>query len=47
MPNPPRMRAAALTAAALLLSSLLAGCGADDSGDEDLTAQELSWKACS
>ncbi|MFE6621727.1 alpha/beta hydrolase [Streptomyces sp. NPDC057740] len=47
MPNPPRTRAAALTAAALLLSSLLAGCG-DDSGDEDkdLTAQELSWKAC-
>ncbi|KUO04369.1 alpha/beta hydrolase [Streptomyces caeruleatus] len=46
MPNPPRTRAAALTAAALLLSSLLTGCGGDDSGDEDLTAQELSWKAC-
>ncbi|KMS73789.1 peptidase [Streptomyces viridochromogenes] len=46
MPNPPRMRAAALTAAALLLSSLLAGCSADDSGNEDLTAQKLSWKDC-
>ncbi|MCF1597080.1 alpha/beta hydrolase [Streptomyces muensis] len=46
MPNPPRMRAAALTAAALLLSSLLAGCSEDESGDEDLTAQELSWKDC-
>jgi pimeloyl-ACP methyl ester carboxylesterase len=46
MPNPPRMRAAALTAAALLLSSLLAGCSDDDSGNEDLTAQELSWKDC-
>ncbi|MFF7199286.1 alpha/beta hydrolase [Streptomyces sp. NPDC008079] len=47
MPKPPRMRAAALTATALLLSSLLAGCSGDDSGnDEDLTAQELDWKAC-
>ncbi|MFC5212473.1 alpha/beta hydrolase [Streptomyces coerulescens] len=47
MPKPPRMRAAALTATALLLSSLLAGCSDDDSGnDEDLTAQELSWKDC-
>ncbi|MGC9544465.1 alpha/beta hydrolase [Streptomyces sp. UG1] len=46
MPKPPRKRAAALTAAALLLSSLLAGCSDGDSGDEDLTAQELSWKDC-
>ncbi|KUL23887.1 alpha/beta hydrolase [Streptomyces regalis] len=46
MPNPPRMRAAALTATALLVSALLAGCSDDDSGDEDLTAQELNWKDC-
>ncbi|WP_369172236.1 alpha/beta hydrolase [Streptomyces sp. R28] len=46
MPNPPRMRAAALTATALLVSALLAGCSDDDSGDEDLTAQKLSWKDC-
>ncbi|MFE0251950.1 alpha/beta hydrolase [Streptomyces sp. NPDC059010] len=46
MPNPPRTRAAALTASALLLSSLLAGCSDDDSGEKDLTAQELSWKDC-
>lgn len=45
MPNPPRLRAAALTATALLLSSVLAGCG-DDSQDEDLSAQELSWEDC-
>jgi pimeloyl-ACP methyl ester carboxylesterase len=43
MPNPPRLRAAALTA--VLLSSLLAGCG-DDARDEDLTAQKLSWEDC-
>jgi pimeloyl-ACP methyl ester carboxylesterase len=46
MPKPPRTRAAALTATALLLSCLLAGCSDDESGDEDLTAQELSWKDC-
>ncbi|WP_405588668.1 alpha/beta hydrolase [Streptomyces sp. NBC_01092] len=47
MPKPPRMRAAALTATALLLPFLLAGCSDDDSGNgEDLTAQELSWKDC-
>ncbi|SDN71530.1 tripeptidyl-peptidase C. Serine peptidase. MEROPS family S33 [Streptomyces sp. cf386] len=46
MPNPPRTRAAALTATALLMASLLAGCSDDDPGDEDLTAQELSWKDC-
>ncbi|MHC3473619.1 alpha/beta hydrolase [Streptomyces sp. 7R007] len=45
MPNPPRLRAAALTATAVLLSSLLAGCG-DDAQDEDLTAQKLGWKDC-
>ncbi|MCX4764831.1 alpha/beta fold hydrolase [Streptomyces sp. NBC_01275] len=45
MPNPSRPHAAALTATALLLSSLVAGCG-DDARDEDLTAQQLSWKDC-
>ncbi|MXM65230.1 alpha/beta fold hydrolase [Streptomyces sp. HUCO-GS316] len=45
MPNPPRLRAAALTATALLLACGLTGCG-DDSEDEDLTAQKLSWKDC-
>ncbi|WP_327317703.1 alpha/beta hydrolase [Streptomyces sp. NBC_01235] len=44
MPNPSRLRAAAVTATALLLSSLV-GCG-DDAQDEDLTAQKLSWKDC-
>ena len=45
MPNPPRLRAAALTVTAVLLSSALTGCS-DDSKDEDLTAQKLSWKDC-
>ncbi|MFF8194005.1 alpha/beta hydrolase [Streptomyces bobili] len=45
MPNPSRPRAAVLTATAVLLSSLVAGCG-DGSQDEDLTAQKLSWKDC-
>ncbi|MFF4656738.1 alpha/beta hydrolase [Streptomyces sp. NPDC001381] len=45
MPNPARLRAAALTATALLLAPLLAGC-ADEAGDEDLTEQKLSWKDC-
>ncbi|MBV7700887.1 alpha/beta hydrolase [Streptomyces sp. TRM70350] len=45
MPSPSRLRAAALTVAAVLLSTVLAGCG-DDSTDEDLTAQKLSWKDC-
>ncbi|WP_406006880.1 alpha/beta fold hydrolase [Streptomyces sp. NBC_00637] len=45
MPNPSRLRAAAVTAAALLLSSLVAGCG-DGAQDEDLTAQKPSWKDC-
>ncbi|MGW0822297.1 alpha/beta hydrolase [Streptomyces sp. NPDC002845] len=46
MPNPPRLRAAALTTAAVLLSSLVAGCGDDAEDDVDLTAQKLSWKDC-
>ncbi|MGP4006354.1 alpha/beta hydrolase [Streptomyces sp. 4N124] len=47
MPNRSRPRAAALTATAVLLSAVLAGCG-DDSQDEneDLSAQSLSWKDC-
>ncbi|MFC9288150.1 alpha/beta hydrolase [Streptomyces sp. NPDC057052] len=45
MPNPSRPRAAVLTATAVLLSSLAAGCGGD-SRDEDLTAQKLNWKDC-
>ncbi|MFE7933702.1 alpha/beta hydrolase [Streptomyces sp. NPDC057456] len=45
MPNPSRLRAVAVTATALLLSSMVAGCG-DDAQDEDLTAQKLSWKDC-
>ncbi|MER6087147.1 alpha/beta hydrolase [Streptomyces bluensis] len=46
MPNPPRLRATALTATAVLLCPLLAGCGGDDPKDPDLTAQKLSWKDC-
>ncbi|CAM5425219.1 peptidase [Streptomyces purpurascens] len=46
MPTLLRLRAAALTATAVLLSTVLAGCGDDDAKDEDLTRQELSWKAC-
>ncbi|MFF5371657.1 alpha/beta hydrolase [Streptomyces sp. NPDC013187] len=45
MPTLLRLRAAALTASAVLLSSVLAGCG-DDAQDADVTRQELSWKAC-
>jgi pimeloyl-ACP methyl ester carboxylesterase len=45
MPSVLRPRAAALTVSAVLLSTVLAGCGAD-AQDEDLTRQELSWKAC-
>lgn len=44
MPNPSRLRAAALTAV-VLLPSLLAGCS-NGSKNEDLTAQKLSWKDC-
>ncbi|MFF6951373.1 alpha/beta hydrolase [Streptomyces iakyrus] len=46
MPSLLRLRAAALTVSALLLSTMLAGCGGDEAQDEDLTRQELSWKAC-
>ncbi|MEV5310115.1 alpha/beta fold hydrolase [Streptomyces sp. NPDC052610] len=46
MPNPALLRAAAVTASALLLTSLLAGCGDDEAEDEDLTRQELTWEEC-
>ncbi|MEV7791613.1 alpha/beta fold hydrolase [Streptomyces sp. NPDC087512] len=46
MPNPARLRAAALTATAVLLSALLAGCGDGSKDDEDLTEQKLDWKDC-
>ncbi|MGW1725563.1 alpha/beta hydrolase [Streptomyces sp. NPDC002306] len=46
MPIPSRLRAAALTATAVLLSSVLAGCGDDSTKDEDLSAQKLGWKDC-
>ncbi|MER7404437.1 alpha/beta fold hydrolase [Streptomyces sp. NPDC000070] len=46
MPTVLRLRAAALTATAVLLSTVLAGCGDDDAKDEDLTQQELSWEDC-
>ncbi|MGW2045459.1 alpha/beta hydrolase [Streptomyces sp. NPDC001858] len=45
MPNPSRLRTAAVTVTALLLSSLVTSCG-DDAQDEDLTAQQLRWKDC-
>jgi pimeloyl-ACP methyl ester carboxylesterase len=45
MPTPPRPCTAAAAATALVLASLLAGCG-DDSQDEDLSAQKLSWEDC-
>ncbi|SES25103.1 TAP-like protein [Streptomyces sp. yr375] len=45
MPTPARLRAAAVTTVAVLLSSLVAGCG-DGSHDESLSAQKLSWKDC-
>ncbi|MET7684117.1 alpha/beta hydrolase [Streptomyces sp. NPDC005423] len=45
MPNSSRLRAAALTATLVLLSSPLTGCSSD-SGSGDLTAQKLSWKQC-
>ncbi|WP_324787624.1 alpha/beta hydrolase [Streptomyces sp. H51] len=46
MPNPLRRRAAAVTATAVLLSCVLAGCGDGGSRDEDLTDQKLDWKDC-
>jgi pimeloyl-ACP methyl ester carboxylesterase len=45
MPNPSHLRAAALTATAVLLSGALAGCG-DGTEDTDPAAQKLSWKDC-
>ncbi|MCX3285150.1 alpha/beta hydrolase [Streptomyces sp. NEAU-H22] len=45
MPSLLRLRATALTASAVLLSTVLAGCG-DDAKNEDVTRQDLSWKAC-
>ncbi|MBW8798702.1 MAG: alpha/beta fold hydrolase [Streptomyces sp.] len=44
MPNPFRIRAAALTAA-LVLAALPTGCSSG-SGDGDLAAQKLDWKNC-
>ncbi|MFF7473816.1 alpha/beta fold hydrolase [Streptomyces sp. NPDC008092] len=44
MPNPYRIRVAALTAA-LVLASSLTGCS-DASAGGDLTAQKLDWKNC-
>ncbi|MGC9404807.1 alpha/beta hydrolase [Streptomyces sp. DZ1-3] len=47
MPNPARLRAAALTASAVTLSALLAGCsGGTQDSDENLPEQKLSWKDC-
>ncbi|MHB9859225.1 alpha/beta hydrolase [Streptomyces sp. YIM S03343] len=45
MPYRARLRAAALTATALLLSSLVAACGGGG-GHGDLTKQKLTWKDC-
>ncbi|MFF7353072.1 MULTISPECIES: alpha/beta hydrolase [Streptomyces] len=46
MANPSRLRAAALTTTAVLLSALLAGCGDGTKHHGDLTAQKLDWKDC-
>ncbi|MFD5452854.1 alpha/beta hydrolase [Streptomyces sp. NPDC003470] len=46
MPNPARLRAAALTATAVLMCALLAGCGDGSRNDGDLTEQKLAWKDC-
>ncbi|MFF9767319.1 alpha/beta hydrolase [Streptomyces sp. NPDC053086] len=45
MANPRRLRAAALTTTAVLLSAALAGCGGS-AEDGDLTAQKLDWQDC-
>ncbi|MER6539966.1 alpha/beta hydrolase [Streptomyces sp. 900105755] len=45
MPNPFRIRVAALTAA-LVLASSLAGCGNGSEEGGDLAAQKLDWKSC-
>ncbi|MFJ8541369.1 alpha/beta hydrolase [Streptomyces sp. NPDC093586] len=46
MPNPARLRAAALAATAVLLPALLAGCGDGPRDDEALPDQKLAWKDC-
>ncbi|MEU2523130.1 alpha/beta hydrolase [Streptomyces pseudogriseolus] len=46
MPRPLRLRAAALSACALLLPALLAGCAEEDGPGQDLTRQKLDWTAC-
>ncbi|MEU5088292.1 alpha/beta hydrolase [Streptomyces sp. NPDC021356] len=46
MQNPRGLRAAALSATAVLLASLVAGCGGDGSRGADLAAQKLDWKTC-
>ncbi|MBL1085504.1 alpha/beta fold hydrolase [Streptomyces actinomycinicus] len=45
MANSSRLRAAALTTAAVLFSAVLAGCGGSTEHG-DLTAQKLDWKSC-
>jgi pimeloyl-ACP methyl ester carboxylesterase len=45
MRNRPRLRAAALTATAVLLAAMPAGC-TGGSKDEDLSAQKLDWTDC-
>ncbi|AXE88475.1 alpha/beta fold hydrolase [Streptomyces sp. Go-475] len=46
MPTRLRLRAAALTATAVLLATVPTACGNGDAEDEDLTRQELDWEAC-
>nr|BFD82820.1 alpha/beta fold hydrolase [Streptomyces sp. Xyl84] len=48
MQNPRGLRAAALTATAVLLAALVAGCGGDGSQDThgNLAAQKLDWRDC-
>ncbi|MFF9807546.1 alpha/beta hydrolase [Streptomyces coeruleorubidus] len=46
MPTLLGLRTAALTVTAVLLSTVLAGCGDDGAEREDLTRQELSWEDC-
>ncbi|MGA5766089.1 alpha/beta hydrolase [Streptomyces pseudogriseolus] len=46
MPRPLRLRATALSACALLLPALLAGCAEEDGPGQDLTRQQLDWTAC-
>ncbi|MEU6401339.1 alpha/beta hydrolase [Streptomyces sp. NPDC046985] len=47
MPNPAGPRAAALTATAVLLAALTAGCGGDGPEHGDPAAQKLDWTDCS